>query len=370
MHASTPPAPSRIDPPTITRLYWLALTHIERVGSVRAQCLVERFGSPQGAFAASRMELSDLPSALHNDTIDALLAGPDLLWARRQVSMAESLGASVICLDDPDYPESLRQIPSPPPVLFAQGVLGLVCPRAVAVVGTRKPSVNGQETTRRLCRDWAANGIRIVSGLARGIDEIAHRTALEQGGETIAVLGCPLDGLGTDGRGKLAQQIASAGVIITEHPFGAPVVPGNFVRRNRIISGLAQAVVVTEAPMGSGALITARNALEQNRELLTCPGPADSSTFEGNFTLLRQGAGLCARPDDLWHAMGWKARSVHQDNPSDSPVVRLLRRTDASLEEIALETQTPIAQLQGELVLLEMAGRIQRMGGSRFRIVA
>jgi len=370
MHLASPPPALSTDPPGITRLYWLALTHIERVGSVRAQCLVDRFGSPQGAFAATRSELAQLHSVLHNDTIEAILAGPDLLWAQRQVSMADSLGASIICLDDPDYPEPLRQIPSPPPVLFAQGVLGLVCPRAVAVVGTRKPSMTGQETTRRLCREWAANGVRIVSGLARGIDEIAHRTALEQGGETIAVLGCPLDGLGTVGRGELAQQIAAAGVIVSEHPFGAPVVPANFVRRNRIISGLAQAVVVAEAPLGSGALITARNALEQNRELLACPGPADSTTFEGNFSLLRQGAGLCARPDDLWQAMGWKARNVSQDNPSDSPVVRLLRRTDASLEEIALQTQTPIALLQGELVLLEMSGRIQRMGGTRFRIVA
>jgi DNA processing protein len=167
----------------------------------------------------------------------------------------------------------------------------------------------------------------------------------------------------------LAQQIAAAGAIVTEHPFDSPVVAANFVRRNRIISGLSHAVVVMEAPLGSGALITARNALEQNRELLACPGPIGADTFEGCFSLLRQGAGICASSEDLWNAMGWKARSAEEDNPSDSQVVRFLRRHDASLEEIALETQTPIALLQGELVLLELSGRIQRMGGSRFRVV-
>lgn len=339
------------------------------MGPVRCQALLERFGSPIEAFDASRDELESISPRLSPDTIDAILEGPDLLWARRQISQAEAMGASVIVWDDPDYPPPLRQIPSPPPVLFAQGVLGLPHERAVAVVGTRNPTPLGESTTRLLCQNWASNGIRIVSGLARGIDEAAHRTALEQGGETIAVLGCPLDGLGTGGRGRLQQQIASAGTVLTEHPFGAPVKPGNFVRRNRIISGLSQAVVVVEAPSGSGALITARNALEQNRELMACPGPAGAPSFEGCFSLLRQGAALCAAPDDLWATMGWKARPPTSDDPSDSTVVRLLRRHEANLEELVLETQMPIALLQGELVLLELSGRIVRLPGARFRLV-
>ncbi len=359
----------RSDSPGITRLYWLALTHIECVGPVRSQALIDRFGSPQAAFGASRQDLESIHPALGAATIQSILDGPDLLWARRQVSMTESLGASIVCLDDPDYPSRLREIASPPPVLFAQGVLPLSHPRAVAVVGTRSPTSYGTETARNLCRPWSQGGLRIVSGLARGIDEVAHRTALEQGGETLAVLGCPLNGLGTTGRGRLAQQIAQSGVIITEHPFGAPVVPANFVRRNRIISGLSQAVVVVEAPHKSGALITARNALEQNRELLACPGPANAPTFEGCFSLLRQGAGLCASPDDLWSALGWKAGRWREDNPSDSLVVKLLQKHDASIEEIALQTQMPMSQLQGELVLLELSGRIQRMGGARFGIL-
>lgn len=365
------------DPRSAARLYWLALTHIETVGSVRCQALQERFGSAKAVFGASRQELEEIHPMLQSAAIGAILDGPDLLWARRQVGLAESMGVSIVCLDDPDYPRPLRNIPSPPPVLFAQGVLSLTHPRSVAVVGTRRTTPSGESTTRELCRHWAAGGIRIVSGLARGIDEIAHRTALEHGGETIAVLGCPLDGLGTNGRGRLAQQIATAGVVVTEHPFDSPVVPGNFVRRNRLISGLSQAVVVVEAPLGSGALITARNALEQGRELLVCPGPFGAESYEGCFSMLRQGAGLCASPDDLWNAMGWKSRPPPEADPSDSRVVRFLRHhqtkhghQDASIEEIALETQTPMALLQAELVLLEMSGRVMRKGGCRFQVAA
>lgn len=368
------PAPS-LESFTGTRMLWLALTHIDSIGSVRCQALLETFGTIQAVFQASPRELARIQPALHPRAIARLLEGPNLFWARRQSDLAEAMGASIVCWDDPDYPAPLRNIPSPPPVLFAQGTLALTHPRSVAVVGTRGPTPPGEEAARHLCGHWARAGLRIVSGLARGIDEIAHHAALEAGGDTIAVLGCPLDGLGTSGRGRLAQQIAAAGVVVTEHPFDSPVVPGNFVRRNRLISGLAQAVVVVEAPRRSGALITARNALEQNRELLACPGPYGAPGFEGCHALLREGAGLCAGPDDLLAAMGWKARPRHVDDPSDSPVVRFLRHQqakvghpDATIEEIALETQTPMAQLQGELVLLELAGRLERLGGNRFRV--
>ncbi len=369
----THPAPFAF--PTESPLLWLALTHIETIGSVRCQALLEAFGSLEALFQAPRAALEEISPRLQTAAIEALRAGPDLAWARQQWKQAEAMGASVVCLGDPEYPPPLRTIPSPPPVLFAQGTLALCHPRSVGVVGTRRPTPIGESTARHLSRHWVASGLRIVSGLARGIDEVAHRTALEGGGETLAVLACPLDGLGTSGRGRLAQQIAAAGVVVTEHPFDGPVVPGNFARRNRLISGLSQAVVVVEAPRGSGALITARNALEQNRELLACPGPAGAPTFEGCFDLLREGAALCAKPEDLWQAMGWESRPPELDVPSDSPVVRFLRHVrnrradpDAGIEEIALETQTPIAQLQGELVLLELAGRIERRSAQRFRL--
>ena len=348
-------------------LDWLALSHVEQVGSVRALALVERFGSPAGAFCATRAELEEIPSLGH-EAIQGLLNGPDREWASDQAEQAQALGASVIPMDHPEYPEPLRWIPSPPPVLFVHGVLELTHPRPVAVVGTRRPTGIGLDTCHRLCTAWAARGVRIVSGLAMGIDEQSHRSALAARGETIAVLGCPLDEMGTTGRGRLAQEISRQGLLVTEHAFGAPVVPPNFARRNRIIAGLAQAVVVVEAPRASGALITAAHALEQDRELLACPGPAGGTSWEGCFHLLRQGARLCAGPEDLLETMGWLSTTPMEADQSPSPVVKLLRRGDATAEEIALRLAIPISNLQGELVLLELSGAVRRCPGGRFTV--
>lgn len=349
-------------------LDWLALTHVDMVGSVRALALVERFGSPQAAFHASGSELEQLRPSLGREAIQGLLNGPDLDWARNQAQQAHELGASVLALDNPEYPECLRRIPSPPPVLFVQGTQSLSHSMSVAVVGTRKPTDLGLATTHALCHNWARNGIRVVSGLALGIDEQSHRSALAACGQTVAVLGCPLDGLGTVGRGRLAQEICQHGLLVSEYPFGDPVIPPNFVRRNRIISGLSQAVVVVEAPCKSGALITARHALDQDRELLACPGPANEPSWGGCFDLLRQGARLCARPEDLQEAMGWHGAPCSDESGPQSPVVKFLRSGDSTAEEIALRLRIPISRLQGELVLLEMAGTVSRAGGGRFTV--
>jgi DNA processing protein len=354
---------------TSSILDWLALTHVETVGSVRAQALVERFGSARGAFLASGMDLEELRPALGKEAILGLLAGPNEHWAQEQARQAYELGATVLALDQMEYPQGLRSIPSPPPVLFLHGTLELSHPRSVAVVGTREPSELGLATTHALCQAWAAKGIRIVSGLARGIDEQAHRSTLAASGQTVAVLGCPLDGLGMFGRGRLAQEISQQGLLVSEHPFGAPVTAPNFARRNRIISGLSQAVVVAQAPRKSGALITARHALDQDRELLACPGPAGDLSWEGCFDLLRQGARLCAHPDDLLDSMGWVAPSPSGEHgPCDSLVVKLLRGGDSTAEEIALRLKIPISSLQGQLVLLEMSGSLSRAPGGRYTV--
>ena len=348
-------------------LDWLTLTHVEQVGSVRAMALLERFGSPAGAFRASRAELEEI-SGLGQEAVRGLLEGPDIVWAADQIRQAEEMGASIIALNDPEYPDPLRRISSPPPVLFVQGILELTHPRSVAVVGTRRPSVLGLETCHRLCEEWINRSIRIVSGLAMGIDEQAHRTALAAQGQTVAVLGCPLDGMGTVGRGRLAQEISLHGLLVTEHAFGGPVVPPNFARRNRIISGLSQAVVVVEAPRTSGALITAHHALEQDRDLLACPGPVGERSWEGCFHLLRQGARLCASADDLLDAMGWHSDKVLATESNSSPVVKLLRRGDSTAEEIAMRLAIPISSLQGDLVLLELSGEVRRSAGGRFTV--
>jgi len=252
-------------------------------------------------------------------------------------------------------------------VLFVQGELPLRGERSVAVVGTRSPTPVGLSGTHRLCAAWASQGIRVVSGLALGIDSQAHRSALSVGGETVAVLGCPLDGMESGARAVLAQEIARKGLLVTEYPFGMSVQTPNFVRRNRIISGLSDAVVVAEAPRGSGALITARHALDQDRDLLACPGPSGEPSFDGCFDLLRQGAHLCADPSDLIDVAGWSAMAP--DLPgSDSPVARLLRRGDLTAEEISLRLKTSLPSILAEMVVLELSGVVRRAAGGRWTV--
>lgn len=347
-------------------LDWLALTRVAGLGPVRLAQLLERFGSPQRVFAASRQELLPLP--LGEAVRDALLRGPDHAWALDQVRQAEDLGASIVPMDDPLYPEPLRHIPAPPPVLFVTGSAPLLHPRSVAVVGTRAPTGLGGEACGHLARHWAREGIRIVSGLARGIDEIAHRAALEAGTQTVAVLGCGLDQLERASRVALSRNIASHGAVVTEFPFGDPVTKGNFPRRNRIIAGLAAAVVVAEAGEHSGALITARYALEQGREVLACPGPAGWDSFAGCFRLLREGASLCASPEDLHHCMGWETSPTAGSAPDG--LLNLLTGPGATPEEIALRMGSSVRDIQVQLVLRELAGEVVRGDGGRWRLHA
>lgn len=350
-------------PPGDSLLDWLALSRIPGLGPVRFAQLLERFGSPQKVFAASRQDLLPLP--LGEAVRDALLKGPDHRWALDQVRQAEDLGASIIPLDDPLYPEPLRHIPQPPPVLFVTGSVPLLHPRTVAVVGTRAPTGIGRESCGHLARQWAREGLRIVSGLARGIDEIAHRASLEAGSETVAVLGCGLDQLERASRVTLSREIARHGAVVTEFPFGDPVTKGNFPRRNRIIAGLSAAVVVAEAGEHSGALITARYALEQGREVLACPGPAGWESFGGCFRLLREGASLCACPEDLHLAMGWEAVAPARSAPDG--LLNLLTGPGATPEEIAVRMGSSVRDIQIQLVLRELAGEVVRGDGGRWR---
>ncbi len=343
-------------------LDWLALTHIDGLGPMRLAKLLEHFGCPSGVFAAAPSQVREL--ALGEHVQDALLRGPDHAWALRQIRAAEDFGASILCLHDPLYPSALRHIPLAPPVLWVTGTTPLEQTHAVAVVGTRAPSGLGSESCSLLVGQWARAGLCIVSGLARGIDEIAHRTCLEQGAPTIAVLGCGLDQIEQSARRNLARVVAEHGVVVSEFPFGGPVVKGNFPRRNRIISGLSQAVVVIEAGETSGALITARNGLEQGREVLACPGPVGWSTFEGNHRLLREGAALCARPQDLLDQLGW--RTTSPDAASDG-FLDLLAGPGATPEEIAAKMGQRVQDIAMQLVLREVSGDVVRGVDGRWR---
>lgn len=343
---------------------WIALTRLEGLGPVSLRRLLERFGSPSGVFAASEGELCDPGLQLRSGHREAILRGPDVAWALEQLDAAERIGAAVVTMDDPLYPQAMRRLHAPPPVLHVLGKGALEAPRAVGVVGTRAPTATGGEACGVLVRDWAREGIRVVSGMARGIDEIAHRGALEAGGETVAVLGCGLDQIGSGARLALARDISCHGVVVSEFAYGGAVLKGNFPRRNRLIAALSGAVVVAEAGERSGALVTARHALEQGLDVLACPGPAGWESFAGCHRLLREGATLCARADDLFAATGWSAgpRRIDFD-----PLLHLLSGRGATIEEIAISTGRSIPEIEHRLVVLELSGDVVRGDGARWR---
>jgi DNA processing protein len=270
--------------------YWLALTRVYGLGVRSAHKLVERFGSPRAVYHASLAELEGC--GLAAPVAQAIAAQAGLKEAEAGIEAAAKTGTRILTCADEDYPPLLEQIADPPLVLYVQGDVKLLSRPAVAMVGTRRPSAYGSSVAHRLARELAERQLVIVSGLARGIDSASHRGALEAKGKTAAVLGSGIDVIYPREHRKLAEQIAESGVLLSEFPPGTAPTPENFPIRNRIISGLALGTVIVEAAEYSGSLITARLALEQNREVFAVPGNITSAQSFGPNLLIKQGAKL------------------------------------------------------------------------------
>jgi DNA processing protein len=347
---------------------WLALSRISGLGPVRTAALLERFESPEGIFGADAQQLFDAAPGMPEGVMREILAGPDLAWAESQQEQCFRHGGRILTFGDAAYPARLRTISSAPPVLFCMGPLNYDHFRPVGVVGTRHPTELGRHACRNLVQEWASQGVRIISGLAMGIDETAHQAALEVGGETVAVLGNGIDQFGENSRSGLFRQITERGLVVSEFPMGLVPSPQTFPRRNRIISGLSRAVVVAEAGTRSGALITASECLDQNRELLAMPGPAGWPNFSGCHQLLRQGAALCADPKDLYEACGWRLglALALPGEPASHPIVALLHSESMGIEELSLRLGRPIAWLLAETARLEIQGQLRRLPGGIF----
>ncbi len=279
---------------------WLVLQTLPGMSPERLEKLLTAYGDPLEALAAPRGNFNRIAGRKAGE---ALLKDSPGDIAQRLRSEADSRGISLLTQDSADFPEALRQIYAPPGALFMRGEIRKSDELGVAIVGTRNPTRYGRRVARDLAGELAGKGITIVSGLARGIDAEAHEAALEAGGRTIGVLGC---GLGVNypaGHDELRNRISSSGAAITELPWEAPPRPENFPRRNRLISGMSLATVVGEAALRSGALLTARLALEQGRELMAVPGPVDSSRSAGCHRLLRDGAHLVESASDILEAL-------------------------------------------------------------------
>ncbi|MGE0130982.1 MAG: DNA-processing protein DprA [Blastocatellales bacterium] len=278
---------------------WIALNMIRGIGPRTANQLIDRFGSPAQVFAASRLALEK--EGLKPETIQELHNSEILDKANAEIERLEQLNANVITIEDDDYPPLLREIHDPPIALYVRGDSQRACAQpCLAVVGSRRCSTYGINSAQSLSRDLAANGLTIVSGMARGIDAAAHRGALEAireasggtSGLTIAVVGTGLETTYPKEHKKLEDEIAASGAVISEFPLGTPPLPQNFPYRNRILSGLCFGVLIVEAAEHSGSLITARLAYEQGREVFAVPGNITSQTSFGPNFLIKDGAKL------------------------------------------------------------------------------
>jgi DNA processing protein len=278
---------------------WIALNMTPGVGPRAATKLLERFGSPEGVFNARRSELESL--RIRPETIEHLMKREFEEKAAGELENVKALGGDILILDDGSYPALLREIADPPITLYVRGNWQACFEQSsIAVIGSRMCSTYGRNAAEMLGRDLAAQGICVVSGLARGIDTAAHRGALDGGGRTIAVLGTGLDSAYPKENKKLVDEIvASGGAVVTQFPLGTPPLKDNFPYRNRIISGLSYGVLVVEASERSGSLITARLATEQGREVMAVPGNITSRTSIGTNYLIKAGAKLVQQWQDV-----------------------------------------------------------------------
>ena len=279
---------------------WVELNMTPGIGPRAAAKLLERFGSAEAVFNATRTELEQL--RLAPEAVDTIIARKLRFTAEAEIAAVKKLGGDVLLLDDGVYPSSLREIYDPPIVLYVKGAWSECLDQpCIGVVGSRRCSTYGQNSALMLARDLAQRGITVVSGFARGIDAAAHRGSLETGGRTIAVLGTGIDEVYPRDHKKLAEEIlANGGALVSQFPLGTPPVSENFPYRNRIISGLSLGVVVVEAAENSGSLITARLAMEQNREVFAVPGNITSrNSFGTNYLIKGAGAKLVQQWQDI-----------------------------------------------------------------------
>ncbi|MDE3181314.1 MAG: DNA-processing protein DprA [Acidobacteriota bacterium] len=367
--------------------YWLGLTRLQGLGTRGALKLVRAMGSPERVYAASLTELEScgVSSRIAQD----IFAQRGLAEAEREITLAASKGFEIVTPSDGDYPALLNQIPDPPLALYVLGDRAVLSAHAVAMVGTRRPSAYGSSVAHRLASDLALRQVVIVSGLARGVDSAAHRGALEAKGKTVAVLGSGLDIIYPRENKKLAEKAAQNGAVISEFPLGAAPTPENFPIRNRIISGLSLGVVIVEAAEYSGSLITARLALEQNREVFAVPGNITSPQSFGPNLLIKQGAKLVDQWMDVIEELPPSVRmqltpassasdESHEAVAAMLPLAQALGgdektvfetlRVDEALfvDAISGQTSLPQPRVLAALLGLEMGGWVRQLPGMNF----
>jgi len=358
----------------------VSLNMVPEIGSSRLERLLHCFSKPENIFKAAEGKLAGvegigwkIAAKIHSSSAGCL---------QEEFSLAKEYNLKIITCNDPQYPENLKHIPGYPIVLYVKGEIKPQDNLAIAIVGSRQASLYGISTAREFAGDLSESGFTIVSGMARGIDTAAHKGALKRGGRTIAVIGSGFKHLYPEENSELAEDIARHGAVISEFPISTEPLKQNFPRRNRVISGLSQGVLVVEAARNSGALITADFALEQGREVFALPGKIDSATSFGTNALIKQGAKLVSSLEDILEEFNLdtairekKAPAVALTRPKQEEgiaisqegiVYRLINQHPLVLDEIAAATNLSVPLLSNVLLKLQMRRLIMQLPGQQY----
>ncbi len=356
------------------RLYWVGFNTIKGIGSVRIKKLLDFFGKLSIAWNApyDSLKAAGLPE-------NAIVS---LQQKRKSIDLEFSWDAickkdiHILTWLDEDYPKRLLEIDHPPPVIYYKGQLLPNDEWAVSIVGTRRVTVYGRQITKDTAFYLAGNGITIVSGLARGVDAIAHQAAIEAGGRTIAVLGSGVDMIYPPEHKKLAETIIQHGAIISDYPPGTAPEGSNFPPRNRIIAGLSRATIVIEAGEKSGALITAKFSVEQGRDVFAVPGSILSPMSKGTNNLIQNGATPLINPKDVLETLNYSqivdhqaARVVLSDDPLEMKIIKALSFEPTHVDELCARLDLPVGEVTARLTMMELKGMVQRTGAMEYLVV-
>ena len=352
--------------------YWLGFNLVKGIGPAKVQALLDYYGSLANAWQANEFELQKI--GLDKRTITTFLKTRQEIDLDVELARLERANISLLTWETEKYPSYLREIPNPPPLIYYQGEILEQDRWAVSVVGTRRLTAYGRQVTKDLVAGLVQNNITVVSGLARGIDAIAHKTAVDLGGRTLAVLGSGLDCIYPADNRTLAQEIAQGhGAIISEYGLGVQPEAKNFPPRNRIISGLSLGVIIVEAGTRSGALITTNFALEQDREVFAVPGNINSPASQGPNKLIQEGAKLVTRVEDVLEELNLhmvaERTAVQLVLPETAEEIALYTQLSGQpvhIDELSRATGLPSALVSSTLTLMELKGMVQQVGGMNY----
>ncbi|BCL76408.1 DNA processing protein DprA [Jeongeupia sp. HS-3] len=358
---------------------WLRFATVPGVGPRRQLGLLRAFGSPAAVLAADEARLSEHLPASALLAWQAATAEPMPVMVEATLTWLAQPGSRVLVLGDADYPQRLLDLPDPPVLLYLKGKAELLSRSMLGIVGSRGATPQGLVNAEAFAETMAGAGLTIVSGLAAGIDAAAHRGGLSGPGSTVAIVGTGLDRVYPAGNRALAHRIAEEGLIISEFALGSPPKAEHFPRRNRLIAALSQGILVVEAAMGSGSLITAKQAVELGREVFAIPGSIHSPQARGCHRLIKDGAKLVESADDVLDELDWQTRLAAPakrvqpavaEQAEDAAVMLALGHDPTDIDTLVVRSGLTVEQLCAILLGLELAGHVAPLPGGRYQRLA